>query len=224
MSNGSATRRKFLKRGATLVAAGSVGTLAYGFFNPRPSASASIRFPDTECGQGGMQRYLVTYASEFGTTGEVAESIAATLCGRGAYVTTKRVGDVRSLAEYDAVVVGGPIHFDNWMSEAKQFVEDNETALAEIPVAYFFTCLTLADRSSTAEGKALGYAHKLEGLSSAVTPIVVEGFAGVLDHDRLSLPTLLASKIVYALAGVAEGDYRNWDKIDAWAQTLFTSG
>ncbi len=225
------TRRRFagsgVKLAGTVIVAGSLGTLGKGFFFPQPTDAAESDFPDSHCvgaadgqsAKGDTPRVLVAYASEFGTTGEVAESMGQTLCRLGVDVQVQQVADVQDLGQYSAVVVGGAIQFDKWMSEATKFVQQHEDVLGQIPVSYFFTCMTLSEESAKASAKADGYAAKVAATSKAVKPLSVGQFAGVLDYDRMSFATLLASKAIYTVLGVKEGDYRDWDTIAEWTQS-----
>jgi menaquinone-dependent protoporphyrinogen oxidase len=163
---------------------------------------------------------LVAYSSSFGSTGEVAEAIAGELCSRGATVDVGRIAEVAGLAKYDAVVIGSAIQYDKWMPEAREFVLANQNALAEIPVAYFFCCLTLSQRSPKAEAKAAGYAESLLSLSSRVTPVSVGQFAGVLDYSQMPWYARLPARAIMAAMDVKEGDHRDWVGIRSWADVM----
>lgn len=163
---------------------------------------------------------LVTYASEFGTTGEVAEAIAKTLCQRGATAQITPINGVRDLNKYDAVVLGSAIQYGRWMSEARAFVTAHQDTLGKLPVAYFFTCLALSKPSEKAEHEAMAYAAKLESLSAQIKPVSIGRFAGVLDYSKMALPMRLVSRLIYTIMRVHEGDYRDWDAIRSWADCV----
>lgn len=205
------------KLAATTAVVGTIGTVASGLMFPE--ANGDVRFPESSCGSG-RGSILVAYASEFGTTGEIAEPIASALCGAGATVDTRQIRNVEDLSGYSAVVIGGAIQYDNWMSEARDFVTRNEDALSRMPVAYFFTCMVLSKPSDKADSKADGYAKKLEAVSQRVTPVAVGRFAGVLDYGRMNLRTRIASKILYTMLRVGPGDYRDWKAIKSWVNEL----
>jgi menaquinone-dependent protoporphyrinogen oxidase len=78
---------------------------------------------------------LVTYATRYGSTQEVAETIAATLREGGLVVDVKPANQVRLLAGYDAVVVGAPLYMFTWLKAARDFVARHRATLEEIPVA-----------------------------------------------------------------------------------------
>jgi menaquinone-dependent protoporphyrinogen oxidase len=166
-------------------------------------------------------KLLVAYASRFGSTAEVAKAIAEVLSQKGATVETLHVKNATDLNGYDAVIVGGAIHYDKWMAEAAAFVTTHEEALSALPVAYFFTCLTLSKQSEKAERQAMAYAAKLCALVPQVEPVDVGRFAGVLSYGRLPFFLRLLAKGVFSLLGVKEGDYRDWDAIHAWAKGAY---
>jgi menaquinone-dependent protoporphyrinogen oxidase len=92
--------------------------------------------------------------------------------------------------------------------------------LSTLPVAYFFTCGILAERSEKAENKALSFAGKLEALSDQIKPVSIGRFAGVLNYGKMNLRTRIALKTVFTVMGAHEGDYRDWDAISAWGESV----
>lgn len=155
------------------------------------------------------RKILVTYATQFGTTAEVAETISEVLCQDGAVVETKWVKEVKSLNNYDAVIIGSAIQYDKWMPEAAEFVRANQQLLSQLPVAYFFTCLTLSKRTVKTERQAMAYADKLVALAPHVKPVGVGRFAGVLNYSKMSLFFRLMFVFISLITGVQEGDYRD---------------
>jgi menaquinone-dependent protoporphyrinogen oxidase len=166
-------------------------------------------------------RLLVAYASRFGSTIEVAQAIAAVLVQEGATVETMHVKSATDLNSYDAVVVGGAIQYDKWMAEAAELVQIHKATLSALPVAYFFTCLTLSKQSQKAERQAMTYGTKLDALVPQVAPVDIGRFAGVLSYSKMPLFMRLLAKGVLSLFGVKEGDYRDWDAINSWARGVY---
>lgn len=83
---------------------------------------------------------LIAYASKYGTTKRCAESIAARIAGEVDVVDIKRKSAV-SLADYDSVVVGGPIYAGKVMSAVPAFCDKHREALLERTVGLFVCCL-----------------------------------------------------------------------------------
>ena len=160
----------------------------------------------------GGHKILVAYASESGTTAEVAEAIGEVLCQEGNTAETKWVKNVKDLNNYDAVIIGSAIQYNQWMPEATEFVTANQNILSKLPVAYFFTCLALSiQNEKAAKKKAMAYSDKLYALVPQVKPVDVGRFAGVLDYNKLSFFFRLIFKVMLSILGVQEGDYRDWE-------------
>jgi menaquinone-dependent protoporphyrinogen oxidase len=64
---------------------------------------------------------LLTYATRFGSTQEVAETIAAVLRESNLEVDIRPMQEVKKLDGYDAVVLGAAIYNARWHPEAHQF-------------------------------------------------------------------------------------------------------
>ena len=80
---------------------------------------------------------LVTYATRFGSTQEIAEAIAETLREDGHTVDVHSMSDVQDIHEYQAVLLGSAVNHAHWLPEAVEFVKANQEALSRIPVALF---------------------------------------------------------------------------------------
>ena len=215
------TRREFIFDSAKIIGV-TIGTAVLGkeLLLPQVVEAADVQFPESSCGSKnkGGHKILIAYASEFGTTGEVAVAIGDVLCQEGNTVETKWVKNVKDLNNYDAVIIGSPIHKGNWMSEAKEFVKANQKILQQLPVAYFFTCLVLHKLNPKGDLEAKEYSDKLQALVPQVKPVSIGGFAGVLDYSNMGFFNRLILKAILSKKGVKEGDYRDWDAIHAWAK------
>ncbi len=187
---------------------------------PQNIKTANVQFPESTWGNKNSdgQKILIAYASQFGTTGEVAETIGKVLCQAGNTVEIKWVKNVKDLNDYDAVIIGSPIRYDRWMPEAAEFVKANQKILQQLPVVYFFTCLVLHKLNAKGDLQAKKYSDKLQALVPQVKPISIRGFAGVLDYSKMGFFSRLIMKVILFNKGVKEGDYRDWDAISAWAK------
>jgi menaquinone-dependent protoporphyrinogen oxidase len=217
------TRRKFIIDSAKLTSAAISATALGGeLLLPRPSEAAKIQFPVSSCGAENTdgRRILVTYTSQCGTTGEVAEAIGAVFCQGGDTADTRRIETVENLNDYDAVIIGSAIHQSKWMPEATKFVTTNQTLLSKRPIAYFFTCLTLSIDTEKSHRKAKGFLDPLVLATPEVKPVSVGRFAGVLDYRKLSFIYRTVMKRKMKKWGIVEGDYRDWSAIRSWAQKV----
>jgi menaquinone-dependent protoporphyrinogen IX oxidase len=186
---------------------------------------------------------LVTYTTMSGSTKEVAQAVATELEKCGAVVDVLHMREVGEISHYGAAVVGGPMVM-GWHRQAVKFLKQHQPALRQIPVAYFFTAMSLTQTNTTGLGAVpvaidpnlpqipkkpgrLGlkerYAtveHYLGPVLRAVPhiqPVSVGFFGGKLDYARLKpLQMLFVMLIIQA----RPGDRRNWPAIRGWAANL----
>ena len=71
-------------------------------------------------------KVLLAYASKYGSTREVADAIAKTLREKGLDVEMQQAGEVRSLKEYRAVILGAPLYLYRWHKHALRFLKRHE--------------------------------------------------------------------------------------------------
>ena len=153
---------------------------------------------------------LLAYASRFGSTQEVAETIASTLSEAGFEVDLQPMQEVKSLDSYDAVVLGAAIYNANWNAEAHQFVSQHQDTLTQLPVAIF----TLGPLSASEAAKRNSRRQLNVELTKYpwLKPIALEIFAGKYDPSKPGLN--------FFERFLPARDYRNWDAIRAWANAL----
>lgn len=164
-----------------------------------------------------MSKILVTYATRAGSTIEVAQAVAEVLKGAGALVDVKPVKESPDPGNYDAIVVGSAIRMGAWLPEAVDFVKQNRARLSEIPTAFF--TVHLLNRDATDQSLAARAAYTAP-VRQIVTPDVEIFFAGKMEYARLSFLDRLIAKSVAQSTNSGEGDYRDWEAIRAWAQSL----
>ncbi|MEJ2711561.1 MAG: flavodoxin domain-containing protein, partial [Anaerolineales bacterium] len=83
-------------------------------------------------------KILVAYASQHGSTGEIAAAIAADLREAGLEVDLQLIRQVRTLEGYQAIVLGAPLYMFRWHKDALRFLARHRQTLASgLPVAVF---------------------------------------------------------------------------------------
>jgi len=167
-------------------------------------------------------KILVTYASRTGSTVGVADMIGQTLREHNLEVNVYPMQDVHDLTSYSAVVAGSAIRMDRWLPEAMQFVERHQAELNQKPFAPFLVCLALSATNEKRQKKSKqGAANYLQPVRDIVTPVSEGRFAGALVFSTLpELRYRLLFRIPVLLGFFAEGDFRDWDAIRGWANSL----
>lgn len=217
------SRRRFLVLAGTAAAAGAAA-LACGGLAALGGQQPEVEFVEPSCGTESDARgkVLIAYASQYGSTGGVAAAIAQSLCEAGMAVDVKLVTNVDDLSGYRAVIVGSPVHDDEWMPEAISFVETNRELLSQLPVAYFLTCMALGlDPQPTGRERMAKVLEHVREQVPEVAPIDEGLFAGTIPLGHIS-PILGG---IHQVLGQQEGDFqgidfRDWDAIHAWAAGL----
>lgn len=156
---------------------------------------------------------LVAYASKMGSTAEIAAGIGAEIREHGHLVDVRDVKDVRSVAEYDTVVVGSAIYNRAWRPEAVHFLGKHADELRARQVWLFHSGPVgpHADRPQAMPRKVQKLAERI-GAQPATT------FAGRLEPETAQ--GFLARRMAATELG---GDVRDWDVIGAWAQDVATA-
>jgi menaquinone-dependent protoporphyrinogen oxidase len=157
---------------------------------------------------------LVTYATRYGSTQEVAEAVAATLRERGLEVDLQPMQQVRTLDQYRAVVLGAPLYMFHWHKDALHFLSQHRAALTARPVAIF-----ALGPFHTDEKEFQGSREQLEKELAKfpwLTPGAITIFGGKFDPEKLTFP----HNLVPALKKMPASDVRDWTAIHAWASDL----
>ena len=158
---------------------------------------------------------LVTAASKHGATREIAEAIAQVLAEHGVSTELLDVDDVTDLSSYEAYVVGSGIYLGNWLKSARHFLDAHAAALAQRPTWLFASGSIVGEPPVAGDPDALR-AGLVERLVEATHAREHKLFAGKLDTSKLGLFERAAVRGAHA----TEGDHRDWDEIERWAEVI----
>jgi menaquinone-dependent protoporphyrinogen oxidase len=153
-------------------------------------------------------RVLVAYATKLGSTGEIAETIAQVLRDGGHRAIALPARDVRSLDDWDAVVLGSALYAAYWQKDARLFTERFREELAARPLWLFSggpldRRLARADQPITPHG-----AEITAGLEARAH----RTFGGRLAPDAAVDPQVLQTHRI--------GDFRDWQAIVEYAYRI----
>jgi menaquinone-dependent protoporphyrinogen oxidase len=152
-------------------------------------------------------RVLVSAASKHGATAEIAAAIGEALRQRGLDVVVSEPDEVDSVDGFDAAILGSAVYVGHWLKPAKELVERTRAELIAMPT-WVFSSGPVGDPLKPTEPPA-----DADDIVAATGAAEHRIFGGQIVRDRLSLPE---RAMVRALR-VPEGDFRNWDDINAWA-------
>jgi menaquinone-dependent protoporphyrinogen oxidase len=158
---------------------------------------------------------LVAYASEHGSTRGVAERIAARLGELGARVEVRSVDEVDGVGGYDAAVLGSGVYNQSWIPSATEFLRGNAATLRARRV-WLFSVGSFGD-THRGIGKLMRREPKEIGeFEQAIHPLGYRVFAGTIERHQWPL----FSRLFFQAFGGRFGDNRDWQEIDAWAESI----
>lgn len=160
---------------------------------------------------------LVAYASEHGSTREIAERIAARLERAGLRPKIAPVDEVADIARFGAVVVGSAIHNRAVLASAAAFLDRSAGDLARRPLWLFAVGLSGALAPGLrARAEKMQLRMCFARWRAQLAPRGERLFSGVL--RRADFPMI--GRLIIRALGLRPGDYRDWDAIDAWADEI----
>jgi menaquinone-dependent protoporphyrinogen oxidase len=161
-------------------------------------------------------KILVSYASKYGATQEIAEKIGGTLQKAGLQVDVKPVASVQGLDQYQATILGSAIYIGKWQKEAVVFLQTNEKTLAGRPFWLFSSGPTgTGDPVELLDGLRVPVA--LQPVVDRIHPSDITVFHGFINPEKLNFMEKFAIKNIVKKP---MGDFRDWDAIVAWANTV----
>jgi menaquinone-dependent protoporphyrinogen oxidase len=166
-------------------------------------------------------KILVSYASGYGATAEVAKTIAHRL-QENHEVDLVPSNKVRDLEQYDAIVIGSSLRAGRWLGTMNKFLRRYREQLIEKPLAIFTVCL----EARTMDGSRRVLQEHMPRLMkpfTALAPVACEAFGGVLDFDRYNFAVRTIMRNMMAKEGMPTSgfkDYRDWESIHEWADGL----
>ncbi len=183
-----------------------------------------------------MPKVQVVYASRHGATAGIADRVVAVLRAQGIDVAEYDAARAPEAGGFDGYIVGSGIYVGSWLKEAIEYLERNLMVLTTRPT-WLFSSGPLPGSTKEAGGKdtyelALGPEHG-PGSAGRQRIETLGDVIGVKDHrvflgayDPQDSPRTLAERVIRILPGargiLPEGDFREWDAIEAWAREIAT--
>lgn len=158
------------------------------------------------------KKVLLAYATNYGSTLEVAEAITAEL-RKDVDVDIQPAKKVRALKDYQAVILGAPLYMFRWHKDTLRFLTRFSSSLKNMPVAVFALGPTFKgdeDEFKEARGQLDNELEKFRWFK----PVAVEVFGGKVAPEELRFPFKLFFRQVPA------ADFRDWKAIQSWARGL----
>ena len=153
---------------------------------------------------------LVTVGSRHGSTREIGAEIADVLERSGHIVTILDPEDVTGLDGFDAVVLGSAVYVGRFTESVRALVDRLEGPLAEVALWLFW---------SGPIGNPPRPSEQPDDVGNLVRRLAPRGqheFGGRVERTELAM----AERALVAMVGAKPGDYRAFEEIDRWAESI----
>jgi menaquinone-dependent protoporphyrinogen oxidase len=160
-------------------------------------------------------KVLVAYASKYGATAEIAEKIGEILRQAGMQVDVLPVTSAIDVKTYKAVILGSGAYIGRWRKEAVKFLKANEEPLSKQPV-WIFTSGPTGKGDPLELTSGWKFPAKIKSIIERIKPQDVSIFHGAIDTKKLTFFEKFLIKNVKAEVG----DFRDWDAITAWGNSI----
>ena len=152
---------------------------------------------------------LVAHGSKRGGTAGVAEMIGEELESAGVQAAVMPAREVKSIDDFDAVVLAGALYAYRWHRDARRFAKRFAPGLRQRPV-WFVSSGPLDDSATTKE------IPPVKQVASAMASISARGhltIGGRLEPDAKGFPAS-------AMAKKSSGDWRDRDQVHRWTASI----
>jgi menaquinone-dependent protoporphyrinogen oxidase len=158
---------------------------------------------------------LVAYASEHGSTKEIAERFSNIISVKTSPhpVECLAIDDVSDLSKYSYIVIGSCVHNMQWLPAATSFCHHNSVALSKVPV-WAFSVGSAAGLPNYLKRWGLPDKEDRNLRDEIERDFKVEGhtfFSGKFLKEQA--PAML--RCIWICCGGTFGDFRDWEKIEA---------
>jgi len=155
-------------------------------------------------------RVLVSAGSKHGATAEIAEAIGNTLAGRGFDVNVAKPEEVTDVVGYQAIVLGSAVYAGHWTDPAKDLAQRVADTNPK-PAVWLFSSGPVGDPPKPEEDP-VDVTEVIKAISAREHRV----FAGKIDRSKLSF----GEKAIMIAVRAPEGDFRDWDEITTWADSI----
>jgi len=170
-----------------------------------------------------MSRILIVYASNYGQTHRIADTLAAELrrTGHEVELADAMIARPPPVEDYDAVVLGSRVQFGVHARPILAYIADHRAALDAVP-SYVFSVSMAAAGNPAADPE--GYLEKLFSVTHW-RPRAAIAFAGALPYCSYGWFLRQVMKLISRRAGHAtdtsrDHEYTDWLQVNRFAEDI----
>lgn len=165
---------------------------------------------------------LVAYATKYGSTAGIADTIAERLRVAGLDVEVAEAGEVHDIERFDAYVIGSATYIGHWRQDAAELVRRHAELLAARPT-WLFSSGPLGTSETDARGRPLREVAAPEEVAEFEASIAPRGhvvFFGALVPSKLEFRDRTVRRLPVGRELLPAGDFRDLAEVEAWSDTI----
>jgi menaquinone-dependent protoporphyrinogen oxidase len=173
------------------------------------------------------KKVLIGYSTWSGTTHEVADAISQELQKAGFQTQVCNLKKFTLEEEYDAYLLGTSIHASRPGGPFLKFLKDNYTELNKKPSAFFVVCANLYQDTPENRKETMEWMDEALKDIPEISVLDTGLFGGAVltsgeDYEKLNFAVKLVIKSTKKSVDekLSGNDFRDWEKIRAWANEI----
>lgn len=164
------------------------------------------------------KKILITYASKYGATAEIAQKMSEEMQASGLQVDIFSAEKVKDVTPYQSVILGVALYMGQWRKEAVQFLKAHQGTLSKLEV-WIFTSGPTGEGDPVEQVQGRLMPENLKPLMDVIRPKEITVFGGKVDPVKMNGFEKWIMKKVKA----PSGDFRNWQAISTWTAKVSDS-
>lgn len=159
-----------------------------------------------------MKKILITYASKYGATAEIADRIGKEISYSGFQTEIMPVNQVHDIEDFDTVILGSAVYMGQWRKDAIRFLKKYAEKISQKRLWVFSSGpVDEGDPVELLQGWMIP--KKIRSLVEVIKPIDIKVFHGKIEINQLNFFERWILNKVKSPAG----DFRDWKEVKTWA-------
>ena len=177
---------------------------------------------------------IIAYCTRYGATASTSEEIAKVLREEDfdVRVVNTKEEKVKSISEYDLVIVGAGLQMFRWCKESEKFLKKFQDNLRKTKTAIFVSSGAIAPMEHDGQTEEVAdhwQKHLVDKAEKySIDPIALGRFGGVWDYNKMGFvfkKSMGPFRMKLDEVGIPEVepgvyDTRDWDEIRKWTKEL----
>lgn len=173
-----------------------------------------------------MRKILIVYSSKHSQTQKIANRLATILSKSSYKVEVLEINNAstESVADYDAVVIGGSVYIGQYSRHLKKWLKHHAGELDQTYTAFFSVCLGILQKETGVQSEERRFVGDLFRRTNWY-PQIWTIFAGAISYSKYNwfikrVMQNIAKKTGGSTDTTRDHDYTNWDDVEKFVKNI----